>query len=516
MDTSPLLVLGVLTSFLFILLTKWKYRYPLPLPPGPRGWPLLGSFFEMPDSFEWLHWAKFKDLYGSVSSVTVLGKRVIILNTLKGCVDILEKKSSVSSGRPRMPFAGELVGWDQQLLLVPYNRHFRAMRKLAQGLTGTKAAAASYVFVQETEAKHLVSRIHEKPTQLVKHLQTTIGAILLRMSHGYITQTDGKDPLVNLIETAAKDFYEATKPGKWFVDIFPFLKYIPSWFPGAGFKKTAAQYQKVNMDQTDLPFQFVIKAMEERTALPSFVKHALESESLNDDERYALKFCAAAMYGGGLDTMTGWTSTFFLMMIIHPEIQRRAQEELDAVIGPHRLPTVRDRVDLPYLRAIQKEIYRWAAIVPLGIPHCATDDIVYESYFIPKDSLLVNNIWQIAHDPENYVDPMTFNPDRFLDSQALDPDTFVFGFGRRKCPGIEVAHSTIFIIIATCLAVFEFGHPQGVDGKEEKLREEFVSGSVIHPKPFGYTVKPRSGDASALINEVNNELPMATRVPSSL
>ena len=54
------------------------------------------------------------------------------------------------------------------------------------------------------------------------------------------------------------------------------------------------------------------------------------------------------------------------MMIIHPEIQRRAQEELDAVVGPHRLPTLQDRANLPYLGAIQKEIYRWAAIVPLG------------------------------------------------------------------------------------------------------------------------------------------------------
>ena len=54
------------------------------------------------------------------------------------------------------------------------------------------------------------------------------------------------------------------------------------------------------------------------------------------------------------------------MMIIHPEIQRRAQAELDAVVGPHRLPNLQDRADLPYLGAIQKEIYRWAAIVPLG------------------------------------------------------------------------------------------------------------------------------------------------------
>ena len=67
-----------------------------------------------------------------------------------------------------------------------------------------------------------------------------------------------------------------------------------------------------------------------------------------------------------------------------------------------------------------------------------------------------------------------------MDSKIiLDPDTYLFGFGRRKCPGIEVAHSTMFIIIATCLAVFEFGIPKGVNGKEEKLKEEFISGAVL-------------------------------------
>ena len=109
--------------------------------------------------------------------------------------------------------------------------------------------------------------------------------------------------------------------------------------------------------------------------------------------------------------MLGWTETFFLMMIIYPEIQLRAQAELDAVVGPHRLPTLKDRVNLPYLGAIQKEIDRWASIGPLGelckahlyvfihrsigIPHCATEDIVYESHFIPKGSLLINNIWYV-------------------------------------------------------------------------------------------------------------------------
>ena len=93
------------------------------------------------------------------------------------------------------------------------------------------------------------------------------------------------------------------------------------------------------MDQTDLPYQFVIKGMvglqylyskrcihtltldqkEGKTALPSFVQRALESESLTDDERYALKFCSAAMYGGGLDTVgvLRWFKISFLFMPGH-------------------------------------------------------------------------------------------------------------------------------------------------------------------------------------------------------
>ena len=65
-----LFVLGVLTSFLFFLVTKLKYRS-LRLPPGPRGWPILGSFFEMPESFEWLHWSTFKELYGEYISFVI-------------------------------------------------------------------------------------------------------------------------------------------------------------------------------------------------------------------------------------------------------------------------------------------------------------------------------------------------------------------------------------------------------------------------------------------------------------
>ena len=86
MTVSLPLVLGVLTPFLFILVTKLKYRNSPPLPPGPRGWPILGSFFEMPESFEWLHWSKFKSLYGEyIIRHSIVYHQTDILITTRAC-----------------------------------------------------------------------------------------------------------------------------------------------------------------------------------------------------------------------------------------------------------------------------------------------------------------------------------------------------------------------------------------------------------------------------------------------
>ncbi|KAJ3742330.1 cytochrome P450 [Lentinula detonsa] len=475
--------------------------------PGPKGLPILGSFLELPREFEWLYWSQYKDLYGMFCSTTILGQTIVVLNDIESCSNLLEKRSAIYSGRPKMRFAGEIVGWDKQLLLAPYGDHFRAMRKLAHRHLGTKAAAATYSDTQELQSRHLIARLQDHPGDVVKNIRITIGAILLRMSHGYITRTDGNDPMINRIEIAAKDFYDATKPGRWMVDVFPWLKHLPKWLPGAGFQKIGARYYKTNMEQTDLPYNFVLEEMKNGTALASFTSTALQDPLLTDAEQQALKYCAAALYGGGLDTMTGAITTFFLVMILFPGIQEKVHQELDRVVGNDRFPTLKDQSNLPFVCAVQKEIYRWRTIVPLGIPHALTKDDEINGCIVSKGSIVISNLWQIAHDESSYHDPMTFNPGRFLqDSPELDPSSYVFGFGRRKCPGIEVAHSTVFMIMTTCLAVFEIEPGYNKEGVKEFPKDEFVPGSVCHPKPFECNVRPRSAKALQLIKMAQMEM----------
>lgn len=80
-------------------------------------------------------------------------------------------------------------------------------------------------------------------------------------------------------------------------------------------------------------------------------------------------------------------------MVTYPEVQKRAQAEIDAVIGPHRLPTMRDAKDLPYLSAIIKESLRWRPVIPLSIVHRSLEEDEYKGFRIPKGTSVVSSPW---------------------------------------------------------------------------------------------------------------------------
>jgi cytochrome P450 len=150
-------------------------------------------------------------------------------------------------------------------------------------------------------------------------------------------------------------------------------------------------------------------------------------------------------------TLLWWT----LAMIAFPEVQRKAQTELVAVVGRARLPTFADAPHLPYIRAIAKEILRWRPVAPLGVPHKAIEDGWYEGMFIPKGATCVANIWQCNHDRVVFGnDADDFRPERHLDDKGeLIPGPVEtnqeghvsFGFGRRVCVGKHLANESLFI-----------------------------------------------------------------------
>ena len=124
-------------------------------------------------------------------------------------------------------------------------------------------------------------------------------------------------------------------------------------------------------------------------------------------------------------------------MTLNPEVMKKAQDELDLVIGKERLPEFSDRDNLPYIDAVVKEVLRWNPPLPISVPNRVTqDDGTYRGYSIPAGATVIENVWAICRDPSIYADPEAFNPDRFLKDGEIDPQVFnpedrVFGAGRR-------------------------------------------------------------------------------------
>jgi len=193
---------------------------------------------------------------------------------------------------------------------------------------------------------------------------------------------------------------------------------------------------------------------------------------------------------------------FVLAMLLYPDIARKGQEEIDAVVGSERLPDFSDRESLPFVESIVQETLRWDPTVPIGVPHYSTEDSTYRGMFIPKDTILVANTRGMALDEGTYKNPQCFMPERFLpfpQGGGEPPLTAAFGFGRRKCPGRHLAESSLFIAIARILATFDIARQTGPDGKPIVPPMRFSNGLAKHADLGICDIQPRSIQARELI-----------------
>lgn len=144
---------------------------------------------------------------------------------------------------------------------------------------------------------------------------------------------------------------------------------------------------------TELPYEFVKHQMREKKHQTSFLSQAIENIGSDAEMERIHKWSASSMYLGGADTTVSSLMTFFLAMIMFPEVQKKARDELDSVTGGSRLPVSADREKLPYIEAIMKETHRWHPVAPMGLPHSSTKEDAIRGYRIPKGALLLPNNW---------------------------------------------------------------------------------------------------------------------------
>ncbi|KAL6787324.1 cytochrome P450 [Trichoderma sp. SZMC 28012] len=501
--------MGLVMIYGLKLLLDLRKAHGSPLPPGPKPLPILGNIADLPSAGvkDWEHWLKHKDCYGPISSVTVFGTTIIILNSSKAAIDLLDKRGSIYSGRPRLIFGLEMCGWSNLVSGQSYTPKFRAYRQKMHQAIGSSSALSRYHPMLEAEVNRFLFLVLRAPQNLLQHIRTEAGAIILKMTYGYTIDPEGPDPMVELADRAMEQFAQAVIPGAWMVDTLPILRYLPEWLPGAGFRKTAKEWHQTLMETAARPMEFVKTQLARGESEECFVANEYQKTGgeMSEDDEYILKWSAASMYAGGADTSVSTLQTFFLAMTIHPEVQEKARQEIDVVVGTGKIPTLDDRPSLPYVEAVVKEALRWHPTAPMGLPHTVTADDTYEGYFIPKGAMLLANIWFFLHDPDVYKDPMMFNPERFV-SPACEPDPqlYVFGFGRRICPGKAFADASVWLTIAKCLATLDI--KKGVEnGQEINPVIDFDSGVVSHSVPFKASITARSPEHKELVFELENK-----------
>lgn len=496
---------------IFKQLKKRKNGNPngLPLPPGPKGHPLIGNLWDMPVDKPWIVYDEWRKSYGDMIYFNVLGQHIMILNSLEISTDLFEKRSSNYSDRMQTTMIVELMNWDKIMTFIPYGPWWRKHRRTFHEHFHHNAVT-KYQPIQQREVHTFLRRLLVTPDNFFHHIRHTFAASIMNIAYG-ITVQESDDPYISIAEEALKSLSEAGLLGAFWVDFVPILKYVPSWFPGAGFQKKAAYWREVINTMAENPFRHVKEQFKNGIARPSVAASLIQHLPHEDDlerpmeERLARDVCFVS-YVGGADTTVSLVQTLFLAMALYPNMQEKAQAEIDAVVGPNRLPDFQDRPSLPYINAVVKEAMRWNLVVPLVVPHMATNDDEYNGYYIPKGTILISNAWSILHDPKVFDNPMEFQPERYLKNGKLNPDVrgpdcAAFGFGRRICPGRHLSDSSLYLMASCLLAVYDIKPPVDDQGNIIKLKPEFTGGALSYPVPFKCIIKPRTPASEALIRD---------------
>lgn len=333
------------------------------------------------------------------------------------------------------------------------------------------------------------------------------------MAYDYTIEPHKPDALVELTDKMMTEFSLASVPMAWAVDVVPALRYLPEYFPGASFKKTARRWRKSIQATAYIPYRFVRRQMAASAYRPSYVSELVQNlksegtSKLNHEDEHAIIWTAATLYGAAADTTVITLTAFTVAMMKFPHVQRKAQEEIDRVIGTDRLPSFDDRDRLPYVDAVVKEATRWWPVPPMGFPHTVTEDIEFYGLNIPKGANLLPAVWWFLHDPDVHPDPESFDPDRFL-APRNEPDNTaeVFGYGRRICPGRFFADSSLYLNIAQSLAAYNIRKSVARDGKEIEVDHvKPKPGILSYPTEFDFRIEPRSEKHVQLVRQLEQQ-----------
>lgn len=503
-STLVSVAISVLVGYQLLKLLSKRGRGHLPLPPGPPGEPILGHLRVIPTDNPEYAYMKWSEEYKSdILSFHVLGQPVIVLNSVRAAVDLLDKRGANYCDRPRFVLF-EIMGWGKTLTFLPWGQTFRTHRRILQK-NFQKSNIVQYRPVQERETALMLQGMLARPTLWDTAIRRFATAVVLGIGFGIKVEQDN-DPFIQVAADASYALAHGGAPAGTPVDFFPFLNSLPSWFHDRSLK-FARDWKWAICNLHDKPFDAVLASEERSDSLmqdmvdqrQAQIEKGEQPELSHDD----IKGAAGAVFAAGQDTTWATITVFILNMLLHPGIQTKAQVLLDKVTGRNRLPNFNDRPQLPYIDYIVQETLRWCPVSPMGIPHKSLEDDTYNGYFIPAGSFVCANARAMTHDGRTFKEPDNFNPDRYAteeDGGLGEPfPVGQFGYGRRVCVGKHLAEASVWIVVATMLSTMNIEPVRDENGKVVVPKVELTNGLTSHPKPFQCRIVPRDERSANIV-----------------
>ncbi|KAF6339166.1 hypothetical protein mRhiFer1_003604 [Rhinolophus ferrumequinum] len=442
------LVSLVLAGAIFLLLVdlmhrciRWAARYP----PGPISLPGLGNLLQLDFQNMLFSVNQLRRRFGDVFSLQIAWTPVVVINGPAAVQEALVNQSEDTSDRPPMPVY-EHLGFGQRFRGNPFNPD-----ALLNKAVSNVIASLIYGF-----------RFEYNNPRFLKLLDLMDNA--LKEESGFLHQVLNVFPLVLHIPGVAAKVFPGQKGFMALVDEL-LAEHKTTWDPTQPTRDLADAY----LDEVE--------------------KAKGNPESSFSDEN--LRLVVADLFAAGMVTTSTTLNWALLLMILHPDVQRRVQQEIDEVIGQVRRPEMADQARMHFTMAVVHEVQRFADIIPLGLPHMTSRDTEVQGFRIPKGTPLIFNLSSVLKDETVWKKPFRFHPEHFLDAQGhfVKHSAFMpFSAGRRSCLGEPLARMELFLFFTCLLQRFSLSVPAG-QPRPSDHHNVFVF--LVTPFPYQLCAVPR-------------------------
>ncbi|KAG5514978.1 hypothetical protein RHGRI_036126 [Rhododendron griersonianum] len=471
--TAIFLILPILYTLFSLLKPK---KNSAKQPPSPRKLPIIGNLHQLGEIPHYSLW-KLSHKYGPIMLLQLGRVPTLVVSTPELAKEVLRTHDLDCCTRPLSRGQRKLSYNFLDLAFSPYGEYWREMRKLCVIELLTIKRVKSFWYVRESEVAHLISTISQSipnPVDLSDLVfaltNNVIGKIAFGTSHRGNQFEYGKlkdivdDAMTLLSGFSASDFF----PG-----IGSALDFVTGlqWKLERCFRNLDTFFQKVLEEHLD-PARPTPQHKDIIDVMLGLAKDRTTVIHLAKDH---MKAILLDIFLGAVDTSSVSMIWAMAELANNPRCMEKVQTEIRTCIGRKPMVDESELDKLKYLKLVVKETLRLHPPASLLIPHETIRQCNIGGYDIAKKTRVLVNAWAIGRDQKNWENPEEFYPERFegstIDYKGNNFEYLPFGSGRRKCPGMNMASTSVEFTVANLLYCFDWKLPDGM--KKLDMGEEF-------------------------------------------